>query len=201
MHSYLALGDSYTCGEAVAKEVSFPYLLADELNEKGVRIATPKVIATTGWTTDELQGAINDESITQTYDLVTLLIGANNQYRGTKKGYTLKTYQQEFTQLLSQAIRFAGDNRERVAVLSIPDWGATPFADGQNKQQIAQEIDEYNAANKQEAARQDVTYVDITQISRQASHDPQLTAKDGLHPTGKMYAQWVQELLPFVRLK
>ncbi|WP_295767871.1 SGNH/GDSL hydrolase family protein [uncultured Mucilaginibacter sp.] len=190
--SYLALGDSYTIGEAVPAEASFPYQLSAGLTKQQIKTAAPTIIARTGWTTDELIAAIKQRSITQTFDIVTLLIGVNNQYRG----YNINTYRAEFVQLLNTAIAYAGGNKRRVFVVSIPDWGVTPFAQGRDRTQIAREIDQYNAINKEEALKAGVSYTDITPGSRNAATDAALVATDGLHPSGKMYSEWVAKLLP-----
>jgi lysophospholipase L1-like esterase len=196
--SYLALGDSYTIGEAVEQAASFPFQLADLLKAKGVAVDEPRVIAKTGWTTDELKLAIAQEKINQTYDLVTLLIGVNNQYRG----YSPKVYQKEFEELLEMAIGFAGNEKQRVYVVSIPDWGVTDFAkqSGRNLQTISEEIDIFNEINRQVTLAEKVCYVDITKASRNAVNDSSLIAKDGLHPSEKMYQQWAQQLAAVIKL-
>lgn len=192
--TYLALGDSYTIGEAVTAQESFPFQLISQLKGQGFSFSTPKVIAKTGWTTDELQAAIKTENITQTYDVVTLLIGVNNQYRG----YSETTYRKEFAALLQTALTFAKGNKSRVFVLSIPDWGVTPFGknSGKDIKVIAQQIDAFNAINKEETLAMSISYTDITSGSRLASADVSLIAKDGLHPSGKMYGGWALALLP-----
>lgn len=192
--TYLALGDSYTIGEAVAQQESFPFQLSAKLREDGVNVvASPKVIARTGWTTDELQSAIKAENLTQTFDFVTLLIGVNNQYRG----YPRTTYRKEFKELLQTAISFAGANKKHVFVVSIPDWGVTPFgkSSGRDLKVIADEIDAFNAIAKEETLAMGVSYTDITPGSRKADTDAALVAKDGLHPSGKMYGEWVAKLM------
>lgn len=188
--SYLALGDSYTIGEAVEPSESFPYQLVELLKTKAIQFENPKIIAKTGWTTDELRHAIQQEQITETFDLVTLLIGVNNQYRG----YSQETYRKEFTELLATAISFAGGDKNKVYVISIPDWGLTEFAknSGRDLKTISKEIDAFNEINRQETEASNVTYVDITPISRQAVKKPNLIAADGLHPSGKMYAEWTK---------
>lgn len=190
--TYLALGDSYTIGEAVPQQESFPFQLVTQLKTNNITVAKPKVIAKTGWTTDELQTAIKAENITQSYDLVTLLIGVNNQYRS----YSLDTYRKEFKELLNTAISFAGKNKKRVFVVSIPDWGVTPFGknSGRNIQTIASEIDAFNAIKKEETLAAGVSYTEITLASRNAATDLSLVAKDGLHPSGKMYAEWAAKI-------
>src|SRR5690606_8468067 len=135
-----------------------------------------------------LTAAIDQAKPQGTYELVSLLIGVNNQYRGR----AADEYRHEFRHLLERATAYAGGDVERVIVLSIPDWGVTPFAAGRDRTQIAQEIDTYNAINRTEAEIKGVTYLDVTPISRQATFDPELVADDGLHPSGKMYAAWAE---------
>lgn len=192
--TYLALGDSYTIGESVRQSESFPYQLKDALKNEGLTVETPKIIAVTGWTTDELQGAIKQAKITQKYDIVTLLIGVNNQYRG----YPLETYKKEFSELLQTAIDFSGGRKARVFVISIPDWGVTPFAKNGSKSPttIAAEIDAFNAAAQQITTAAGVSFTNITIDSRMAANDTSLIAEDGLHPSGKMYHNWVNALTP-----
>lgn len=195
--TYLALGDSYTIGESVPQSESFPFQLATKLNEANVNVGIPRIIAKTGWTTGELQTAIKLENgLWAKYDIVTLLIGVNNQYRGN----SIVTYRNEFKALLQTAISFAGDDKTHVYVISIPDWGVTPFgkASGRNQTEIAKEIDDFNAVNKEETLALGISYTDITSISRNATSDGALIAVDGLHPSGKMYAQWTAALTPKV---
>lgn len=186
--TYLALGDSYTIGESVPQNESFPYQVVKQLKAQGLNVANPKIIAKTGWTTDELQAAIKAENLTQTFDIVTLLIGVNNQYRGGSQ----VIYRKEFKELLQTAIGFAGGNKKRVFVISIPDWGVTPFglSSGKSTKTIADEIDAFNAINKEETLAMNVSYTDITPASRNAATDLSLVAKDGLHYSGKMHMQW-----------
>jgi len=183
---YLALGDSYTIGESVAPEERFPNQLARTLWAGGT--PAPQIIAKTGWTTDELNAAIDAADPKGPFDLVTLLIGVNNQYRGR----SADEYRTQFVALLQRAIGFAGGNAQHVIVVSIPDWGVTPFAEGRDRAKIAREIDQFNAINREEAARAGAKWVDITPISR--GNDPALVAGDGLHPTGKQYAEWVKAI-------
>lgn len=192
--TFLALGDSYTIGEGVQPRERWPNQLADQLRKEGIDIADPRIIATTGWTTDELTAGIQRANITDTYGIVTLLIGVNNQYRGRD----IEEYRLEFRGLLQQAIHFAGENPQRVLVLSIPDWGVTPFAASRDATQISQEIAEFNAVNKAESESAGVAYVDITPISQQAKGDKSLLAADELHPSGKMYQQWIELAAPIV---
>jgi lysophospholipase L1-like esterase len=184
--SYLALGDSYTIGESVPIYESFPYQLVQLLRAKGLAVQAPEIVAKTGWTTDELQAGINQTKLLPAYGMVTLLIGVNNQYRGR----SVSEYAQQFESLLKQSIAFAGGKKERVVVLSIPDWGQTPFAKDRDRGKIAQEIDAYNRTNREITLRYGIHYVDITPGTRQVAKDPALVAGDGLHPSGKDYARW-----------
>ncbi len=195
MIKYLALGDSYTIGEAVRANESFPYLLASKLNTESYLTATPTIIATTGWTTDELINAVAESDILdKKYDIVTLLIGVNDQYRKMSED----NYRIKFEQILNTAIHFANGDKNRVFVLSIPDWGVTPFAEGKGDE-ISPVIDQFNAINKQITTEAGVSnYIDITDISRLATDEPDLIADDGLHPSGKMYQLWVDKLNPLV---
>jgi lysophospholipase L1-like esterase len=182
----LALGDSYTIGEAVAVEARWPMRLAAMMRARGIAVAEPTIIATTGWTTDELSRGIDAANPRGPFDVVTLLIGVNNQYRGR----TRDEYRDQFRALLARAVAFAGGRAGRVVVLSIPDWGVTPFAAGRDRAMIAAEIDAFNEINRDEAKRAGAKYVDITPISRRASVEPALIAADGLHPSGLMYEAW-----------
>jgi lysophospholipase L1-like esterase len=189
-YNYLALGDSYTIGESVLPAENFPNQTIQLVKKGGYDFKPPEIIAKTGWTTDELQTAINNHEFHSPYDFVTLLIGVNNQYRGR----TVENYKPEFENLLNQAIQFAGGKKDHVIVLSIPDWGATPFANGRDRIQIAREIDEYNAANKLISEKYKVSYIDITPGTREAATDPSLLAADGLHPSAKEYSRWAAKL-------
>jgi lysophospholipase L1-like esterase len=192
MAQFLALGDSYTIGESVSEPDRWPVQLAARLVERGVNVGSPLIIAQTGWTTDELAAAIAERKPRGTFELVTLLIGVNNQYRG--RG--LDEYRQEFRLLLEQAIRFAGGRAGRVIVASIPDWGVTPFAEGRDRSRIAAEIDRFNAVNREAAGNAGARYVDVTAISRLVPLEPDLVADDGLHPSGTMYRRWTERILP-----
>jgi lysophospholipase L1-like esterase len=191
MVRFLALGDSYTIGEGVAEGERWPMLLADILRAHGY-LAQVRIVAHTGWTTDELGRGIQGTQLSPPYDLVTLLIGVNNQYRG----HDLDEYREGFRFLLGEAVGYARGDPERVLVLSIPDWGVTPFADGRDPGKIAAEIDRFNAVNRQESETAGVHYVEITGESRTDARDPSFLASDGLHPSGKMYAAWANLALP-----
>ena len=185
---FLALGDSYTIGESVRPDERWPVQLAARLREEGVPVADPVIIARTGWRTDDLSAGIDRTRPDGRFDLVGLLIGVNNQYQGR----SADAYRGEFAALLKRAIGFAGGDPSRVIVLSVPDWGATPFAAGQDRARIGAEIDRFNAINREETQRAGAKYVDVTPVSRQAPERPELVAGDGLHPSGKMYGEWVR---------
>ena len=194
---FLALGDSYTIGESVAPEERWPVQLGALLRAEGLDVGDPTLIATTGWTTDELSAAIDRANPQGAFDLVSLLIGVNNQYRGRGQD----EYREQFAALLQRAIGFAGWNPARVLVLSIPDWGVTPFATRLERDPaaVAADIDAFNAINRAETERPGAHYVDVTPFSREAAHDPSLLADDGLHPSGRMYAEWARLALPAAR--
>ncbi|HEV7349234.1 SGNH/GDSL hydrolase family protein [Telluribacter sp.] len=192
---FLSLGDSYTIGESVPASDRWSVILADLLRKEGIPVKSPDIIARTGWTTAELSEAIRQANNTNTYDLVSLLIGVNNQYRGQ----SLERYRTEFRELLRTSVTFAGGRADRVFVLSIPDWGVTPFAATRNREQIAREIDAFNAVAKEETEKAGIRYVDITPISRTALNDPTLVASDGLHYSGKMHRLWAEKALPVVK--
>jgi lysophospholipase L1-like esterase len=191
---YLALGDSYTIGESVAEAERWPVQLAALLRERGVGIAEPEIVARTGWTVRELEAGIDAADPHGPYELVTLLIGVNDQYRGGAP----EAYRTDFAALLKRAVGFAGGRPERVVVLSIPDWGVTPFAaeSGRDRTRIGAELDRLNRINREETGRTGARYVDVTPVSRQAAGDRALIAPDGLHPAGAMYAEWARLALP-----
>ena len=195
--AYLALGDSYTIGEGVAAADRWPLQLAACLRDTGIALQDPRIIATTGWTTDELATAMDAAEPLGRWDFVSLLIGVNNQYRGR----SVANYIDEFTGLLQRAIALAGGHAERVLVLSIPDWGVTPFArqELRSPRRIAQEIDTYNAAAQTVCATHNVAFVDITGISRDAGDTLQMLVEDGLHPAAVQYTRWVDAVLPVAK--
>lgn len=187
--SFLALGDSYTIGEAVKEHERWPSQLVEKLRRAEISMEDPRIIATTGWTTDELMEGIEKAGIRRTYDLVTLLIGVNNQYRN----YPIEQYEKEFEALLNSSIRYAAGMAENVFVVSIPDYGVTPFSKekGSDESRIATELDNYNSIASKITEAKNATFIDITSGSKAAKDDPSLIAKDGLHPSGKMYEEWV----------
>ena len=192
--SYLALGDSYTIGEGVETRGRWPMQLAQGLRDAGIAITDPRVIATTGWTTDELSAAMDAAEPLGEWNFVSLLIGVNNQYRGRD----VDDYLGEFARLLQRAVALAGDRADRVLVLSIPDWGVTPFAfaSGRDRQAIADDLDAYNAAAGELCEVHGVAFVDITVISRDGGGEPAMLADDGLHPSAAQYARWAEAALP-----
>ncbi len=188
--SFLALGDSYTIGESVPIYHSFPYQTVQLLRKKGMQVHAAEIVAKTGWTTDELMAGIEKTVFEKNYDIVTLLIGVNNQYRGK----AADAYAIEFEALLNKAIAFAAGNKKHVYVLSIPDWGATPFAEGRDRKKIAGEIDVFNSINRKITEAKGITYISITEGTREVPSNPKLVAKDGLHPSGDDYARWAEKL-------
>jgi lysophospholipase L1-like esterase len=193
-YTYLALGDSYTIGESVSEEERWCVQLATKLRLNGYSINNPDIIAKTGWTTNELASAITASDNSNTYDIVSLLIGVNNQYRGQ----SLDAYRIEFSELLNTSIKFAGNNASHVFVLSIPDWGVTPFAASLDREKIAKEIDAFNNIAREECLKQKVLFVDITPASRRALTTPSFVASDDLHFSGSMYNLWAEAALPAV---
>ena len=185
----LALGDSYTIGEGVAAVERWPNQLVAGLRKRGVDIAEPRIIAKTGWTTDELSAAIDGEGLRDSFDLVTLLIGVNNQYRGRDA----ENYRVEFGSLLNRAIHFAGGDARRVIVVSIPDWGVTPFAVARDRGRIAAEIAAFNGINRDVTREAGARYADVTPMSREGAS---MVVNDGLHPSAAMYARWTAAILP-----
>ncbi|SFD51450.1 Lysophospholipase L1 [Spirosoma endophyticum] len=194
-YSFLSLGDSYTIGESVSANYRWSVQLADMLRKDGEDVGEPDIIARTGWTTAELQNAIKTSGNQKTYDLVSLLIGVNNQYRGQSQDQ----YRIEFRELLQTAIKFAGDRAAHVFVLSTPDWGVSPYAAGQNKINIAQDIDQFNTIAKDECHKVSIAYIDITPLSRSAAGDDSQFASDGLHYSGKQMKLWAEKALPVVK--
>jgi lysophospholipase L1-like esterase len=193
---FLALGDSYTIGEGVTPGERWPVQLAARLRGEGIDVADPQVIATTGWTTGELSAAMDAASFAPPYDLVTLLVGVNNQYRGR----LLDEYRAQFRALLERTIELAGGNAGHVIVVSIPDWGVTPFAarEGRDALAVAREIDAFNATACEEARDAGAHWVDVTTLSRAPGTRAEL-ADDGLHPSAAQYARWTEAILPAAR--
>lgn len=192
--NYLALGDSYTIGTSVTKEESYPSQLSKKLEialSTEIKLTT---IATNGWRTDNLKNALNTNTITPPYQLVTLLIGVNNQFQGKP----FSQYENEFPELLNTALKLANNNNKHVIVISIPDYAYTPFGNSLNKDKVSKEIDEYNAFAKDIATQQGVTFINITDITRKGLAEQDLVADDGLHPSGLAYKKFVERLTPII---
>jgi lysophospholipase L1-like esterase len=192
-YTFLALGDSYTIGEQVQLNSNFPYQTCQLLRKKFKDIhlfTAPEIHAKTGWTTDELSAHLKQQILLPKYDFVTLLIGVNNQYRGR----SVENFSIEFEALLQQAIQFAGGNKQRTFVLSIPDWGVTPFAEGRDRQNIAQEIDQYNDTCKTITLSQGVNFIDITTSQREDGNKPAFLTEDELHHSASEYQKWAEQL-------
>ncbi|MDB5251432.1 MAG: lysophospholipase and related esterase [Flaviaesturariibacter sp.] len=195
LKTYLALGDSYTIGQGVAPEERFPYLAVAALQAQGVALGMPQYIATTGWTSANLQSAIGAQPPQGTFDVVSLLIGVNDQYQGVDTGF----YRTRFTQLLAKAVELAAGRPSHVFVLSIPDYSATPFVSASQKPRVSREIGWFNAINKEVTLQQGIPYIDITPLTREAATDPTLLAPDGLHYSGKEHQKWASLLAPAVK--
>ena len=192
-YTYLALGDSYTIGELVPIRHSFPYQtvqLLRQISNNKYEFLSPEIIAQTGWTTDELMASMLDTDFLNKYDVVSLLIGVNNQYRGRE----LENYEKEFEQLLMKAIALAGGKSNSVFVLSIPDWGVTPFAKENDSKKIAQEIDVYNQSCENLTIKKGCHFINITHAQREDGDKDNFLASDGLHPSGNEYAKWAIQL-------
>ncbi len=191
---YLALGDSYTIGQSVPLENNFPNQLKTVLGPLLNASIKTTIIATTGWRTDNLLHALDQENPENDHDLVTLLIGVNNQYQGIP----FSAYEEQFPQLLQKTLQYAGGAKEKVFVVSIPDWGYTSFAEGRNRENISSEIDTYNAFAKITAEGVGVTFIDITDITREGLEKPGLVASDGLHPSEMAYERFVARMAPII---
>lgn len=191
---FLALGDSYTIGEGVPADDAWPAQLVRLVRQRGVGMADPRIIARTGWTTGDLASAIASEAPRPGWDLVSLLIGVNDQYAGVP----VAGYEPAFMGLLETAINLAGSLTSRVLVLSIPDWGVTPFAAarGRDPDRVAREIAAFNSVNRAAAAARNVAYVDVTPSSRDVARDGGLLVADGLHPSARLYGEWARLALP-----
>ncbi|MDG1967619.1 MAG: SGNH/GDSL hydrolase family protein [Flavobacteriaceae bacterium] len=191
-YSYLALGDSYTIGESVKESERWPVQLSNSLKNK---LNKPIIIAKSGWTTDQLIDTLNKIKFNKKFDFVSLLIGVNNQYRGR----SIDKFKQDFILLLNKSIIYANDKKERVIVVSIPDWGVTPFAKDRNRSIITNEINAFNKVIHDECKKNNITFFNVTEMSRKALNDNSLIAEDGLHPSRKMYKQWVKIIKPYFK--
>jgi lysophospholipase L1-like esterase len=192
---FLALGDSYTIGQNVQVNERFPAQTVQLLKTQGLNISEPNYIAVTGWTTINLLSAINQQKPAQDFNIVTLLIGVNDQYqRLDTAGYTVR-----FEELLNKAIHHAGNRKANVFVVSMPDYSATPFVAPSSKARVSMEIDQFNAINKRITQQYNISYTDITPSTKEAANDASLVANDGLHPSGKEYRKWANMLAPKIK--
>lgn len=193
---FLALGDSYTIGESVMENERWPIQLSDSLNTYGYSIISTDIIATTGWTTAELMSGIASVNPDSSYQLVSLLIGVNNQYRG----YDFEIYEEELVELVDHAIALADNDISRVFMVSIPNYGVTPFGQSRGEDRIRQELQQYDAYANQIANQYGIPFFNITPISEKAKDDESYIANDRLHPSGKMYTEWVELMLDDVKI-
>jgi lysophospholipase L1-like esterase len=195
--SYLALGDSYTIGESVPLHQSFPYQVVQLLRKKGLHFYAPEIVAKTGWTTTELAAHILHTQLNPQYDFVSLLIGVNNQYRGL----SIEDFKTDFDFLLKKALQFSGNKPAHVIVLSIPDWGFTPFAAGKDIQVISKQIDAFNAACSAAAQHAGVHYINITDETRAEKNNLQALASDQLHYSGATHLRWAEKVAGVMGVK
>ena len=194
-YTFLSLGDSYTIGESVSEADRWSVQLAGMLRKEGTDLANPDIIARTGWTTSQLQNAIKASGNQKTYSLVSLLIGVNNQYQGQSQ----ERYRTEFQELLQTATKFAGGKADHVFVLSIPDWGASPYGVHSERTKVTREIDQFNAIANDECKKVGIVYIDITPLTRSANGDDTQFASDGLHYSGKHMSGWAEKAMPIVK--
>jgi lysophospholipase L1-like esterase len=197
VYTYLALGDSYTIGEGVSLTDSFPYQVVQLLRNQEFDFNAPEIIAKTGWTTDELQAAIGKATLLSKYDFVTLLIGVNDQYRGRD----IMEYKEQFEELLKKAIELANGKKDRVIVVSIPDYSVTPHGRSLEPEKVSKEIEVFNGVNKALSIQYKVLYADVTAGSREAANDQSLIAGDGLHPSEKEYRKWAEKTVELIALQ
>lgn len=187
--TYLALGDSYTIGESVHSSLRWPVQLSDTLRKRGIPINHPRIIARTGWTTADLLAAMDKRLEDETFDLVSVLIGVNNQYQGK----SITQYEEELREIFNRAIQRSASGAEGVFAVSIPDYGATPFG-ADRAEEVAKEIDEFNLVFRRVSEEFEIDFYNITPVSKRARTIENLTASDDLHPSGKMYSLWVEEI-------
>jgi lysophospholipase L1-like esterase len=192
--SYLALGDSYTIGTGIDVEENWPMQLSDLLKDNNLTVRNTKIIAANGWTTTDLKEGILYENPDSSYNMVSLLIGVNNQYQGLD----IELYKTDFRELLEQSIAFANGDSGKVFVVSIPNYGVTPFGKLRDAEKVTREIASYNEIAKNISAEYGIPFVNITPISEMAEDDRDLLASDDLHPSAKMYGMWVKEIMPTV---
>ena len=191
---FLALGDSYTIGQSVEVNERWPVQFLKELKATTNVIDTLQIIAQTGWRVDQLKEAMNSSDLEPPYGIVSLLIGVNNQYQGQNAN----DFRPEFIEILEKSLKLVENRTERLFVISIPDWGASPYGFGFDRAKVSKEINEFNSVVKEESEKRGLRYFNITTISRRALTDRTLIASDGLHPSGKMYKLWVDKIIPII---
>jgi len=187
--SFLALGDSYTIGESVSQDQRWPNQMIDLALNKDVLFNQPNIIAKTGWRTEQLIDTLNKINFIKKFDYVSLMIGVNNQYSLKP----IDTFRLDLIKLLDMSIGYS-IKRDNVVLISIPDWGVTPFGEEYDRNRIKEEIDEFNSVIKDIANTNNILYVDVTEISRRALIEKDLIANDSLHPSGKMYKEWAEKI-------
>lgn len=192
--SLLALGDSYTIGTGINPDDSWPYQLGDSLSSRNFTVDSTVIIATNGWTTTDLLSGIDNNDASSAFNLVSILIGVNNQYQNLD----LDLYRNEFRKIIEEAINFARGDTAKIFIVSIPNYGVTPFGQHRNPVIVKQEIEYYNGIAKEIGSDYDIPFINITPISELAANDSTLLAQDNLHPSAKMYAMWINEMLPTV---
>jgi lysophospholipase L1-like esterase len=195
LNTYLALGDSYTIGEGLPLQNSFPYQFVQALRKKKHAFAAPEIIAKTGWTTDELAAAIEEYNFLNQYNLVSLLIGVNNQYRGR----SIEEYKMQFENLLNTALGLAGGKADHVLVFSIPDYSITPFAKKMDREKISHQIELFNSVCRAVSVQYKAQYIDISTNSKTIKTTKISTVQDGVHPSEKEYKKWAAKAVKAVK--
>lgn len=193
--SYLALGDSYTIGESVPIFESFPYQVIQLMRKVKQHFHAPEIVAKTGWTSNELAEHILHTNLNEQYDFVTLLVGVNNQFRDM----AIKDFENDFAFLANKAIHFAGNKSNRVMILSIPDWGYTPFANGREIQKISKEIDDYNEVCAGIAKKMKLHFINITDETRAEKNNLQALASDRLHYSKSTHLRWAEKIASIMK--
>ena len=188
-YSFLALGDSYTVGEGVSYEESWPSQFVDYALDRGIDFKNPELIAQTGWNTYDLLDAIKSSNLSVKYDFISLLIGVNNQFNSRP----LSEFEDDLNEILTET-NYLKKGNSKVIVISIPDWGYSPYGSSYDRERISDEIDQFNNILKKISEQNNLNFVDVTQISRLAIKEPNLIAEDKLHPSGLMYLEWVEKI-------
>ena len=187
--SLLALGDSYTIGEGVNEEERWPNQFVQVAYENGIDFLTPRIIAMTGWKTYDLINGIESSNFEKKYDYVSLLIGVNNQFNSR----SINEFEDDLDKLLIK-INNLKKKDGSVLIVSIPDWGSSPYGENMDRNQISTEINTFNNSLKSFANINGLKYVDVTEISRRVINEPNLITSDNLHPSGLMYLEWAKKI-------